>query len=211
MTEEEIQALQDAKDAAERRAAEAETAAQAARAEADKAKSDITNVVEELKTERQKKNEALSKANINNNEPVDVNSLIESALRSKEEERRKAEIEQAIAEFKQSKPEFQADSAGLVFGKFKEKLNMFNLSDLSTKEQVKSRLEDVYRFANLNSVDGSSNDYTGSPQNSYNVPEKTNKPSKEVEAAVNMARMTPERFSKLKSKYPDALGNLGIE
>jgi len=44
MTEEEIKALQDAKDEAERRASVAEEAAQAARTEADKAKGDVTKV-----------------------------------------------------------------------------------------------------------------------------------------------------------------------
>ena len=78
MTEEEIKALQDAKEEAERRASEALAAAEAAKAEADKAKQDVTKVVDELKEERRKKNEALG-GKINNDTP-DVNTLIEQAL-----------------------------------------------------------------------------------------------------------------------------------
>lgn len=209
MTEEEIKALQDAKEAAERRVAEVEAAAQLARQEAEKAKEDVSKVVNELTEERRKKNEALSKLNINNGEP-DVNTLIEQALQTKEQERRKQELEAAIAEFKSSKSEFQSDSAGLVFGKFQEELKKFNLSDVTNKEQAKKRLEEVYRFINYKSTNPETPIYDGTPTDINNPPVKDARLSQIDEAALKTAGITPEKFTQLKSKYPDALNGLGI-
>jgi hypothetical protein len=209
MTEEEIKALKDAKEAAERRAAEAEAQAQAARTEADTTKVSLNNLVEELKTERQKKNEALAKAQINNGE-TDVSVLIEQALQTKEAERRKAELEQAIAEFKVSKPEFQADSAGLVFGKFQEQLGKFNLSDVQSKDQAKSRLEEIYRFVNFKQGTDSTTDYEGTTQGVHTVPDNGSQMPATTEATIKAAGVTPEKFKDLKAKYPDALNSLGI-
>ncbi len=210
MTDEEIKALQDAKEAAERRAADAAALAEAARVEAEKSKTDLQGLVEELKVERQKKNEALSKVNINNSEPVDISSAIEQALKAKEDERRQKELEEAIAEFKSSKSEFQADAAGLVFDKFKSTLGKFNLSDIQTKEQAKSRLEEIYRFANFKEAGGQELNYDGTPQNGYSVPDNGNKLTRDVENVIESARMDTDKFTKLKNKYPEALSGLGI-
>lgn len=209
MTEEEIKALQDAKDAAERRVAEVEAAALLARQEADKAKQDVSKIVDELTEERRKKNEALSKLNINNGEP-DVNTLIEQALQSKEMERRKQELETAIAEFKSSKSEFQSDAAGLVFGKFQEELKKFNLSDVTTKEQAKKRLEEVYRFINYKSTTNDTPTYDGTPTDVNTPPVKDGKLSPMDDATLKIAGLTPEKFTEFKSKYADALNGLGI-
>lgn len=209
MTEEEIKALQEKSEAAERRAAEAEAAALAAKAEADKAKGDITNIVEELKQERLKKAEALAKANINNGE-TDVNSLIEQALQAKESERRKSEAESAIAEFKASKTEFQNDASGLVFDKFKSELSKHNLSDLSSKEQVKSRLDEIYRFVNFKGEQGGGSDYEGTPRTGSSVQANDDKLNPTIESAIAQAKMSTEKYTALKGKYGDAFSSLGI-
>lgn len=210
MTEEEIKALQVAKEEAERRASEAEAAAIAARTEADKAKVDLGNTVEELKSERQKKAEALAKLNINNTEP-DVSSLIEQALTQKETERRTAELADAINEFKNSKSEFQTDTTGIVFGKFQEHLKRFNLSDVKSKEQAKSRLEEVYKFVNFKSNNGSSQEYEGTPSGSNTPPTNNNGTSLDTAKILESTGMDKAKFEKLKSKYPDALIGIGIE
>lgn len=209
MTEQEIQALQEAKDTAERRAAEAEAAVQTALAEANKAKEDITKIVDELKEERQKKNEALSKANINSGTP-DVNALIEQALAAKDGERRKAELEEAIAEFKSSKTEFQADAAGLVFDKFKTELKKFNFSDVTNKAQAKARLEEAYRFVNGNSTPSNGTDYEGTTRSSGIPADRDGQLSKETDSALELARMNKETFTALKTKYGEAMTGLGI-
>lgn len=208
MTEEEIKALQDAKEAAERRAAEADAAAKAAQAEAEKAKGDLTNVVEELKTQRQKTAEALTKANLNNN-GVDVNSLIEQALQEKEAAKRKSEIEQAINEFKASKPEFQSDTAGIVFGKFQETLKMFNLNSVSDKDGAKRLLEDVYKFSGLGSQGGSGSEYGGSPSVPPAPGSVPNRSEKTVEELAKTTGMPADKVKKLADKYPDAISGLG--
>lgn len=208
MTEEEIKALQDAKEAADKKAADAEAAAIAARAEADKAKTDLNGVVEEVKKLRTEKNEALAKANINN-DGLDVNTLIEQALTKKEQERRKAELEDAITEFKASKPEF-ADAAGLVFSKFQQNLGRFNLSDVASKEQAKQRLEEIYRFVNFKAADDHQTDYDGTPSGGYPAPSNENKSTQETERLLEAAGMDKDKFTKLKGKFGDAFSNLGI-
>jgi len=209
MTEEEIKALKEAKEAAERRVADAEAAALLAKQEADKAKLDVTKVVDELTEERRKKNEALSKLNINNND-TDVNSLIEQALQGKEQERRKQEFEAAIAEFKSSKSEFQTDAAGLVFGKFQEELKKYNFNEVSSKEQAKKRLEEIYKFVNFKASNSEPLDYDGTPTGINTIPVSEAAITQMNEAALKTAGMTPEKFTQLKSKYPEALNGLGI-
>lgn len=210
MTEEEIKALQEAREAAERRAAEAEAMALAAKEEAEKAKLSINNIVEELKAERQKKQEALEKANITNPQSVDVNALVEQALAKKEQERIQKELEEAILEFKGSKPEFQSDTAGLVFSKFQSELSKFNLSGIKSKDEAKKRLEEVYRFVNLKESQGGSDSYEGTPANGYPAPIRGQQTPKEVDNALEMARISKDKFAEMKTKYPEALSGLGI-
>lgn len=209
MTEEEIKALQEAKEQAERIAAEAKAAAEAAKAEAEKAKGDVDKVVNELKELRQKRTVDTSSADITN--PTDINALLEQKLAEKEAERRKAEFEEAISEFKSSKTEFQSDAAGIVYGKFQEALKKFNFSDVTNKTQAKQRLEEVYRFVNGASPEGGGSSYDGSPRIDGQAPTREGGPSKEVEQAMNMAKINTEKFSKLKSKYGEAMSGLGIE
>lgn len=210
MTEEEVKALQDAKEEAERRASEALAAAQAAKADADKAKQDIAKVVDELKEERQKKNDALSKLNINGETP-DVSTMIEQALAAKEDERRKVEFEEAVAEFKSSKTEFQNDAAGLVFDKFKNELRKFNFSDVANKSQAKARLEEAYRFLSKQSQDGGGISYDGTPAPTNDIVTREERLSNEMSSTLESARMTKDKFTKLKSKYGEAMSGLGIE
>lgn len=211
MTDEEIKALQEAKDAAERKAAEAEAKAIAAQQEAEKSKTSLNTVVEELKTERQKKNEALEKlTNINQGGPVDVETVVSEHLKRKEQERIASELNAAIEEFKNSKPEFQSDTAGIVFDKFKGALSRFNLSDVTTKEQAKQRLEEVYRFVNFKPNADGSTDYPGGIPGGYSVPEADRPISTEIKSAVAAAGMTEEKFTDFKKKYPEALSGLGI-
>lgn len=208
MTEEEIKAILAAKEEAEKRVSEAETAASAARAEADKFRGDLEGVVNELKEERQKKNEALSKLNINGN-PPDVTTLVESVLQEKESARRKAELEQAINEFKNSKPEFAKDPSGLLFDKFKQSLSRFNFSDISSREEAKKMLDKVYAFENFK---GSSDDpaHDGTPSGVESVPGDSNPIPRGLDGVIETARIDKEKFVKLQSKYPDALNGLGI-
>lgn len=209
MTEEEIKALQDAKDAAEKRVADAEKAAVDAKLLADKSEQDKLNLVEELKIERQKKQEALDKAKINNGE-LDVDSLIEQKLAEREKTFRDASMKEAIEEFKNSKSVFKNDTAGLVFGKFEAELKKFNLSDVSTKEQVKARLEEVFKFSGFTSEGDGASEYEGSIASPHIAPEGNAQVKSDVKSALDLTGISEDRYKKLKEKYPDAMSNVGL-
>lgn len=217
MTEEEIRALQEAKEAAETRAAEAAAAVEAARLAAEKAKQDLDGVVSELTEERKKKNEALEQLNkFNNPNPnpqgtPDVSSLIQAELEKREQERVRKELESAITEFKNSKTEFQSDASGIVFEKFKKDLSKFSFADVASKEQAKQRLEEAYRFIRnqATSNDGGP-DYAGNTQTPPTPPDGSPRNSVEVEKVIQNSGVSQETFSKLASKYGDALVGLGI-
>lgn len=210
MTEEEINALVTAKAEAEAKASEALRIAEEARAAAEKAKADLGGVVNELTEERRKKQEAIDKANITNPQSVDVSTLVEKALQEKESQRKQSEITEAIAEFKSSKPEFQNDAAGIVFEKFKNELNKFNLSDIRNKAEATARLNEIYRFVNFRGGEGQGMDYDGSPSSGYTVPTSERQTPKELDSAMKSVGMDETKFKKLQEKYPDALNGLGI-
>lgn len=210
MTDEEIQGLKDATLAAETRAADAETAATLAREEAEKSKAALLNNVEELKAERLKKQEALGKLNINNSDPVDVETLVEAALRKREEDKQKTELELAIAEFKASKPEFQSDSAGIVFDKFKQDLSRFNLSGVTTKAEAKARLEEVYRFVNFKQGTEDNQPYNGSTRGTPNIADNSGDIRRDVTELIDSVKMEKDDYVKLKTKYPEAFESLGL-
>jgi len=209
MLEEEIKALQDAKVAAETRAAEVEALLISSKEEADKARGDLTSVVDELKEERLKKNEALSKANLSN-DGVDVNALIESALQTRDTQYRETSLKEALSEFKANKSEFQNDTAGLVSSKFEEGLKRFNFADVSTKEQMKARLEDVYKYINFKPGDESGSDYSGSSFNANPVAEVKDDTLKNVASVLETTGVTEDKYKALRTKYPDAFGSLGL-
>jgi len=214
MTEEEIQSLKEAKEAAEAAQAAAQAAAEAAKAEAEKAKSDLTGVVDELKEERRKKQEALERQqNINNPNPnpessgePDVNQLVEQALAKKERERAENEVKSAIEEFKNSKTEFQSDTTGMVFEKFKKDLSRFNFSDIQSKEEAKKRLNEAYDFLRRQENSGGESTYEGTD----NPPSTPSSEDKSLPADAKSMGLDPERYNKLSSKYGDALAGLGF-
>ena len=212
MTEEEIKKLQEEKEEADRKLAEFESAAKAAREESEKARGDLEKVVEELKEERQKKQDALQKLNINNGgQPTpNVDELVEQALTKKEQERREQEFKEAIEEFKNSKTEFQGDSAGIVFEKFKQGMNRFNFSDVKNKAEAKQRLEEVYRFINNKPSVEEAPEYEGSPRVPSQAPSTDDRLNRETETVLNQAGVSQESYTKLKSKYGDALSSLGL-
>lgn len=211
MTEEEIKVLQDAKEAAETRAVEAEALAVTAKEEADKATSDVTKVVDELKEERLKKNEALEKAKLISKDGTDLNALIEDAFKNRDTKDRETSFIEALTEFKTSKTEFQSDTTGLVATKFEEDLKRFNFSDVQTKEQMKTRLEEAYAFLNHKPSEEQGQEYGGSTPTPPVTPANADEALKNVETVLEQTGMSDEKFKSLREKYPEALGNLGIE
>jgi hypothetical protein len=222
MTEEEINALiKEQTEAAEKRAAEAEAAVQAAKAEAEKARNDLNGVVEELTEERKKKQEALEKAKINNTNPetaptgaagtVDISKALQEELDRREAERAQNEIKSAVEEFRNSKTEFQNDTAGIVYEKFQKELSKFNFSDITSKEQAKQRLEEAYRFVKQTAPDtfGESS-YDGTPSTPPSPKDQEGKLSNDVASTLESTGVSQEKYHKLSAKYGDALSSLGF-
>lgn len=209
MTEEEIKSLQDAKEAAENKAAEWESAALTIAGERDKAKTDLSTVVEELKLVRVKKAEAEAKVNLSG-EGLDVNALIDQALQTREQQTRDNAFKEALAEFKATKPEFQADTVGLVYAKFETGLSRFNFTDIQNKEQMKARLEEVYRFQNQQAPAVEHQDYNGTPSNPMPVGTPQTGPTKDIKTILEQSGMDEIKYNTLKTKYPDALESLGL-
>ena len=209
MTEEEIKALQEKNSEYEKKFGELMSSVEQLNAEREKDKENFNKVVEELKQERKKKQEALEKTNIIDKQ-TDVESLVLTALEKKQEEERQRQLKEAIEEFKRSRPEFQADPSGLVYSKFEKVLADFNLSNAQTKESMKAKLEMAYKFSKYKENATQEPDYEGTPQTRDTVPGEKDKDDVEIEKTLESSRISKESFTKLKSKYPEALEGLGI-
>jgi len=209
MTEDEIKALQDAKAATDVELAEAREAARVATEAAGKSKADVDKIVAELTEERRKKQEVIDKAKLTSGE-VDVNDLVTQAFNKREGERRTSDFNQAMTEFKNSKTEFTADAAGLVYSRFEDGLKRFNFSDVETKEQMKERLEEAYRFLKPSS-EAAEQTYLGNSSNPAPVPQANPSQSLAEQKVLESTGMDKEKYSKLKSKYGDAFTSLGLD
>tara|TARA_R100001086_G_C11848217_1_gene261041 strand:- start:26998 stop:27633 length:636 start_codon:yes stop_codon:yes gene_type:complete len=211
MTEEEIQALQTERDEAIARAKEAEEN-DAKKVEEIKG---LRTRAQEAEAERDEVKQKLTITKDPNEDGKDEPSLadaIQQELNRRDAESRKKNFEQAVEEFRKSKPEFQADDAGLVFDKFKKNMDNFNLSGVSTKEEAKAKLEEIYRFTNFKEGkvgDDQSPEYDGTPSGGGNPPADTERISQSDAAVIKETGMDPEKFKKLSEKYPDALSSLG--
>lgn len=209
MTEEEIKALQEALVAEQAARKSAEDQSLQWKLAAEKNKADVDKIVLELQDERKKKQEALDKANLSNTNP-DVEQTIARLLQERDEQQKKQDFESAVAEFKSSKPEFQADAAGIVFGKFQQGLQRFNFSDVTSKDQLKQRLEEAYKFLNFTPGGEEGSSYEGSPS-LPNIPgEQRHQQSADVKTALELTGMEESRYKELKAKYGEAMENMGL-
>lgn len=209
MTEEEIKALQEKNSEYETKLRELMASVEELSVERQKDKENLNKVVDELKTERKKKQEALDKTNIIDKQP-DVETLVLSALEKRQEEERKRQLDEALEEFKRSKPEFQADPSGLVYSKFEKVLADFNLSSAQTKESMKAKLDMAYKFSKFKETSKEEPEYDGTPQTKDVLPKEKDMDNIEIEKTLESTRVSKESFAKLKSKYPEALEGLGI-
>ena len=209
MTEEDIKTLQDAKTASDAKLVEQIEATRLAQEEATKHKTSLDNNVEELIEERKKKQEALDKVKLSNGE-TDINEVIEQAFKARKEESRTADFKSALDEFKASKPEFQSDAAGLVFGKFETGLTRFNFSDVETKEQMKTRLEEAYRFLSPKGDEQEEQSYSGGSSEATPVPQYNAEPTLAEKKVLENTGMDEAKYKALRGKYGDAFVGLGL-
>jgi len=209
MTDEQIKTLQEAVANSEAKLLEQTEATRVALEESLKHKTSLDRNVEELIEERKKKQEAIEKLKLSNGE-TDINDVIEQAFKTRKEETRTADFKSALDEFKVSKPEFQSDAAGLVFGRFETGLKRFNFSDVETKEQMKTRLEEAYRFLSPKGDDKEEDSYTGSPSGGNPVPQYNAQQTLDEKTVLENTGMDAERYKALRGKYGDAFSGLGL-
>lgn len=123
------------------------------KAKYEQAEKDKANLVEEIKEERRKKQEAedLAKSAIEkkNEDPSEakIQELIERKLNEDKTKQIETSRSQFDAKFKASHPEFEPsnDIGGIKYESFKRVLNKFNLNGLTTEEEF----ADVYNNAFL--------------------------------------------------------------
>lgn len=209
MTEEEINQLKEANEAAAQRVQELER-------KVSESEATVQNVVEELKQERIKKREAMDAQNAEHKTDKDegvqdtIEQAVERVLTLRHAERRKEDYEKAMEEFKQSKTEFQNDPSGLVFEKFKENIKMFNFTDLQSKEQIHNRLEGAYNFVNRGDSKESKSAYEGTPNTGTDPKAGMSNLTHDQHKVLGNIGMSEKRFNELKNKYPDSFNELGV-
>lgn len=179
---------------------------------------DKANLIEELKEERQKKQDAL---NLNKaaedlkGDPVaQTRTIVESMLNEEKTKQIETSRTQFEADFKATNPEFETsnDPTGIKFQAFKKVLNRFNLNSLSTEQEFADvysdamiilKREDIKTKEQINQ-----NSFTpGTKSSSARTVTNSELTSKE-EKLLNLSGMSKERYLKLKVNQPDYIRDL---
>lgn len=174
----------------------------------------LANLTEEIKDLRAKKNLEIEELKKGNGTTTDVESEVDKVLKKKELELVEKAKEEAILEFRESHPEFSSDNdpANLKFKAFEKELRKFNLTDLSTKEDVKRRIKEAYDFANRSSKkddDNQTSPYAFSSKSGGSAGESPNVHISEKERKlIKMQNITEEAYFKMKEKRPHFINNL---
>lgn len=179
-------------------------------------KQTITNLVDELKEVRSKKQEAeeAAKKLLEDTSPAKEDATLDISAALQAELDRRAQIELARAkvlaeqEFRNSISEFSPDNdpGDIKYNLFKKEMQKFNFDNLSSKEEVAERMQEVYDFVNRKSTKQPSqiNQYAGTKQTSgYIAPNSDSAGLSKTEAdLINAKGWSKEKFLKLKSKQP---------
>lgn len=178
-------------------------------------KQTINNLVEELKGERTKKQEAEEAAKKlledNPTEKKDNNIDISAALQVELD--RRAQIETGNAkvtaeqEFRNSISEFSTDNdpGDIKYNQFKKEMAKFNFDGLKTKEEIQSRMQEVYDFANRKTITPESkiNQFASTTQGGSQAPVvDTTGLSKTESDLINEKGWSKDKYLKLKEKQP---------
>lgn len=177
-----------------------------------KAEADKTATVGELKDLRAKKQELeksleeSKKPQTTEPEAQTTEEQFEAFLQKKQQEEAKANREKAIEEFRASNHEFSeaADPGGIKFAAFERELKKFNLSDLSSTDDFKSRFREVHDFMNRGEKpDETVNTYKGTQKAPAEPPSGNEKALDAVEKKLidNMG-WSVDRYLALKEKMP---------
>jgi len=202
---------------------EAQVAAAAAKATADelaKIKGENANLIDEMKELRTTKNEEIEALKLakppvdkNGEGEGDIQSQITKALQERDSLSLKETKEKTIANFRESQSEFSSDNdpGNLKFATFEKELKKFNLDDLKSEGEIKSRLKEVYDFANREktSEDNSNNQYASTSREGGTAPAISGAQLSEKERKlIKIHNFEEERYLKMKEKRPHYVNNL---
>ena len=186
----------------------------AAKAEADK-QAAVSELIEKRESERLAKEELArekdkqTNPNLDNTDPT---RIVEQVLEKRKQEDSKKAFEDALQEMKKTYNEFapETDAAGLVFKKFETEMSKFNFSGLTTKDEYKTRLKEVYEHMNRATRNQESNSFhSGTPQfgSEHRTMDSAGLSEKEQRLMRDMG-WDKDRFLKAKAKRPAYVASL---
>lgn len=182
-----------------------------------KAAEDAQNkILEELKEERKKKQEAEAKLTLKGEDgnPQDVSQTVEDILNKKDKEKLKQTQEDTIKKFKESNPEFHPDNdpGGIKYAAFQKKLARIDTTSLTSQEDLVEVLDDV-----MFSLKRNSSTDTGTDANPYaSTNQQFSSPRSITSSGLNSTEQklikslgwTEERYLKIKKARPTYVANL---
>ena len=198
--------------------------------EKEELKSALSNLTEELKdvrtsrAEDRKALDALLKAKEEETPPApddgtdaekNVNTLIEQALVKRDNQSVENNYKTVESNFKNSINEFKEDndSGGLKYAAFQKELNKFNLSGLTSKEELTARFKEVYEFMNRNKApenQSNLNQYAATPPSNGVQPKEVDNTtlSRAELDLIKNHNWTKDRYIKLKERQPQYIQSL---
>ena len=75
---------------------------------------------------------------------------------------------------------------------------------------MKAKLDMAYKFSKFKENSKEEPEYDGTPQTKDVVPKEKDSDGIEIEKTLESSRVSKEAYTKLKSKYPEALEGLGF-
>lgn len=190
---------------------------EAAKAALLKEQTEKSGLVEEIKTERQKKQEAeklFKEAQEKGSQMGDPKEIFKGLIEEQTKEQVKKNLTESKENFKKEFKEFAPDNdpTGLKYQKFESELRKFNFDGLESREQFTARLKEVYEFMNRkeHKGDDSINYYGGTPGGGGTEPiinDGAGLHPKEV-ALIKEMGITREKFIEIRSKRPGYVRSL---
>jgi hypothetical protein len=184
----------------------------------DQLESEKAGLVEEIKVERTKKQEAadLARAALEANDPdAKILSVVEKRLEQEKTKQIETSRAQFEDKFKSSNPEFQPsnDPAGIKFEAFKKILTRFNLSGLTTETEFADAYKDAMLL--LKREEGTPanqsinrNSFSPSTKSSTATETDTSELSAQEQKLIASINWTKEKYLKLKASQPHFVTDL---
>lgn len=194
-------------------------AMEAAKAEIEQTKTALTNTVEELKSERKKKQEIEAALDLlkakNNPNPTGINiqEEIDKALQERDSKTVESIKADSLKKFKEAHPEFKPenDQGGIKYAAFEKKLARINLNGLTSESEFVEAYTDAYKLiVNTQTDDGNRNNAFASDPSHHSNPQgnKGTSLSREETDLIKSMNWTEERYLKVKKSRPTYVASL---